>query len=64
MTNFTQTSDLPYERHKYKLYLKDGNPIMFDNWEDAKIYWFEKSSFGNLDCFEVLDKSKKSKGFN
>lgn len=64
MTNFTQTSNLSYDRHNYKLFLKNGKPIIFDNWEDAKSYWFEKSSFGNLDYFEVLDKSKKSKGFN
>ena len=61
MTNFTQTSDLLYDRHKYKLYLKDGNPIIFDNWEDAKSYWFQKSSLGNLNYFEVLDKKQKSK---
>jgi hypothetical protein len=61
MTNFTQTSDLLYDRHKYKLYLKDGNPIIFDNWEDAKLYWFQKSSLDNLNYFEVLDKKQKSK---
>ena len=61
MTNFTQTSDLLYDRHKYKLYLKDGKTIIFDNWEDAKSYWFEKSSLGNLNYFEVLDKKQKSK---
>lgn len=63
---FTQTSDLLYDRHDYKLFLKNGKPILFDNWEDAKYYWFEKVSLGNLDYFEVLDKKKqkKSKGFD
>lgn len=65
---FTNTSDLLYDRHNYKLFQNNGKTIVFDNWEDAKSYWFEKISFGNLDYFEVLDKKKnkikKSKGFN
>jgi hypothetical protein len=63
MTNFTQTSDIPYDRHNYKLVQTNGKSIIFDNWEDAKSYWFQKTSFGNLNYFEVLDKNEKRKGF-
>lgn len=64
---FANTSDLLYDRHNYKLIQSNGKNITFDNWEDAKSYWFEKTSLGNLDYFEVLDKKKNkkiSKGFN
>lgn len=64
--NFTQTSDLLYDRHNYKLFFKNGKTMEFDNWEDAQVYWFQWTSTGQLDLFEVLDKKKpktKSKGF-
>ena len=64
--NFTQTSDLLYDRHNYKLFFKNGKTMEFDNWEDAQVYWFQWSSTGQLDLFEVLDQKKtktKSKGF-
>jgi hypothetical protein len=64
--NFTQTSDLLYDRHNYKLFFKNGKTMEFDNWEDAQVYWFQWTSTNQLDYFEVLDKKKpktKSKGF-
>jgi hypothetical protein len=64
--NFTQTSDLPYNRHNYKLFFKNGKIMEFDNWEDAQVYWFQWFSTDQLDLFEVLDQKKtktKSKGF-
>jgi hypothetical protein len=35
----------------------------FDNWEDAQVYWFQWTSTGQLDLFEVLDKKQSTKGF-
>lgn len=69
MTHFTNTSDLLYDKHDYKLVKTNGKRIVFDNWEDAKSYWFQNVSFGNLNYFEVLDKGivskkEKRKGFN
>lgn len=60
---FANTSDLLYDRHNYKLIQNNGKCIMFDNWEDAKSYWFEKFSLGNLGYFEVIDKKEQRKGF-
>ena len=65
---FTNTSDLLYDKHDYKLFKTNGKSIVFDNWEDAKAYWFQNVSFGNLNYFEVLDKETlnkngKKKGF-
>ncbi len=58
---FKQTSDEPYDRHNYKLVTDNGGELVFDNYEDVQVYWFQHG--GNfLSHIEVLDK-KKSKGF-
>jgi hypothetical protein len=67
MEIFAQTSNEPYDRHNYRLYLKNGNTLNFDNYEEAQAYWFNYSQVPDyLDLIEVLDKRKekvKSKGF-
>ena len=64
---FTQTSHEPYNRHHYRLYLKSGKNITFENYEEAQVYWFSHHQVPDyLDVIEVLDKPKKkvkSKGF-
>jgi len=58
---FTQTSDEPYVRHDYKLVFEDGKEIVFDNYEDIQVTWFQRG--GNfLNYVEVLDRNK-SRGF-
>ena len=58
---FKQTSDEPYDRHDYKLITDNGGELVFDNYEDVQLYWFQHG--GNfLSHIEVLDK-KKNKGF-
>ena len=58
---FTQTSDEHYIRHDYKVVFEDGKELVFDNYEDVQLYWFQRG--GNfLSHIEVLNK-KKSKGF-
>jgi hypothetical protein len=60
-STFKQTCDKPYDRHDYKVVYENGNQIIFDNYEDAQLTWFQNG--GNfLSHIEVLDK-KKSKGF-
>ena len=60
-TIFKQTSDQLYDRHDYKLIYEDGNQVVFDNYEDVQIFWFQRG--GNfLSHVEVLDKKQK-KGF-
>lgn len=62
MKTFAQTSDRPYDRHDYKLVLTDGREIIFDNYEDVQLTWFQTAS-QFLSHVEVLDKKQKSKGF-
>jgi hypothetical protein len=57
---FTLHSADPYERHSYKLYLKNGKTIIFDDYEAAQVYWFSHCQIPDyLDVIEVLDKSKR-----
>ena len=59
---FKQTCDKPYDRHDYKVIFEDGKTVIFDNYEDAQLLWWNRS--GNfLSHVEVLDKKQKKKGF-
>jgi len=59
---FKQTCDKPYTRHHYKLVYDDGREVVFDNYEDVQVTWFQRS--GNfLSHIEVLDIKEKKKGF-
>lgn len=62
---FSQTSDLPYDRHDYEIILTSGKTIKFDNWEDTWVYWYQNYQIPDfLDFIVVKDKQKiKSKGF-
>lgn len=65
METFKQTSDGLYDRHDYKLVFSDGKHLIFDNYEDVQILWFQ-TPWQFLSHIEVLDKKKKkskSKGF-
>ena len=59
MKIFQKTCNKPYDRHFYKLYLKTGKSVIFDDFEDAQSYWFNHSQVPDyLNFIEVLDKSK------
>ena len=62
---FKQTSDEPYDRHDYEVYLKSGKKVFFNNWEDTLNYWWQNYQIPDfLDIIIVKDKQKvKSKGF-
>ena len=60
---FTQTSDLPYDRHTYKIVFDDGRSLSFESWEEAQAYWFMRKNLGNLIAIEVVDPpAKKTTG--
>ena len=60
---FQQTSNDPYLRHHYKVVSANGDEIIFDNFEDVQLTWWNKGPF--LSHVEVLDipQKKKKKGF-
>ena len=57
---FTCTSDLPYNRHKYKVVNNRGESVIVDSWEAAaEVWWNTPALF--ISHIEVLD--RESKGF-
>jgi hypothetical protein len=61
---FTQTSDEPYDRHRYKLVFNNKKAVEFDDWESVHHYWFEWVMTGQVSHIEVLDKVvSKPEGF-
>ena len=65
MTTFSQTSDVPYDRHSYEVILKNGKKVFFEHWEEAQVYWWQNCQIPDfLDLIIVKDKKRKtSKGF-
>ena len=59
---FKQTCDKPYDRHDYKLVYENGKEVIFDNYEDVQLTWFQRGGHF-LSHIEVLDKKQKTKGF-
>ena len=64
METFTQTSNEPYDKHKYQLFFADGKSVILDTFEDLQRVWFSTPGC-NLSHVEVLDKKaeKQTKGF-
>jgi hypothetical protein len=58
---FSQTSNTPYTRHRYKFVYSNGTYKVFDHYEDVQMEWMQVP-FDMLGTIEVLDK-KDSKGF-
>jgi len=49
---FTSTSDKPYDRHTYKLVLKNGKALVVEDYELARAYWHQFRK--QLECVEVI----------
>jgi hypothetical protein len=59
---FHFTSDEPYLRHDYRVHYTNRTPVVFDNYEEAQVTWFQHG--GNfLSHIEVIDIKEKTKGF-
>ena len=60
---FEQTSDIPYDRHHYKV-VTTTSEYIFDDYEQVRQMWWNYDS-SLLKHVEVLDipKPKKKKGF-
>ena len=52
---FAQTSDEPYDRHRYKVVFTGADPVIVDEWEQANSIWFQTPSLFKSHI-EVLDK--------
>ena len=62
---FELTSEESYDRHDYKVVMKDGRSFITDNWDSVQMLWFQNPS-QFISHVEVLDKpnnkTKKSNG--
>ena len=64
---FSQTSDIPYDRHHYKIVCPTKSFVV-ESWQEVQEWWWNncRSPFFEGTVVEVLDKpktNKKSKGF-
>ena len=63
---FHQTSDEPYDRHHYKLELSNGDYVIFEDYEQLRVCWFQSIRNWKNSIVTVLDipdkKTKKSNG--
>ena len=53
---FEQTSDLPYDRHTYKVHTKTGSTHILGDYMEVQALWFQRGTI--LSHVEVLDKNK------
>lgn len=63
---FTTYSDEPYDRHTYRLKLKNGKAMVFEDYEMARNMWWQLCGSGQCETIEVVDHIKSSssgKGF-
>lgn len=60
---FKQTSDDPYDRHRYKVVGNNGESIIVEDYMLAQEIWWNKKVF--LSHIDVLDKKQTTKkGFS
>ena len=59
---FTETSSISYDRHHYRIVMKDGRSGVFDDYEKVRAFWFEYDS-SMLSHVDVLDIKNTVKGF-
>ena len=50
---FKQTSNEPYDRHKYRLTLKSGKAIVVEDYDILRSLWFQYNKYAHI--VEVLD---------
>ena len=52
LKTFTSTCQKDYDRHTYKVVLKDGQSVILDDYEKTRAFWYQFRE--QLDCVEVL----------
>ena len=58
--DFTTYCDKPYDRHTYKMVLKSGKEVIFEDYEMMRAHWFHWKP--NCESIEILDETS-GKGF-
>ena len=58
---FSQTSDIPYDRHHYRIVCQNKSFVV-ESWDEVQEYWWNRRGF-SPPVIEVIDKPKTKKGF-
>ena len=53
-TFFKNTCDKDYDRHKYKMVMKNGKALVLEDYEMVRAYWWQFRQ--QMDHVEVMDK--------
>ena len=65
--HFTQTSDLPYDRHIYRVHMKNGKYLDFDDYMNVQNVWFQyaKQFLSHVEILDIQNKKRKknNRGF-
>jgi len=63
---FTETTDIPYDRHRYKIVSKTKT-IVVESWQEAQEWWWNNCHSPTIKgaVIHVINKpKKKNKGFS
>ena len=52
LNTFTSTCNKDYDRHTYKLVLKNGKALILEDYQMVRQYWYQYKD--QMDCVEVL----------
>ena len=64
LKEFTLTSDKPYDKHKYRVNLKNGKSVVFEDYEMMRAMWYQwKDQVSNVDVLDSHQKQGGGKGF-
>ena len=51
--DFETYCDKPYDKHKYKMVLKNGKAVVYEDYETMRAYWYHYKE--HVDRVEVID---------
>ena len=62
---FAQTSDIPYDRHRYRINYTTGDSVEFDTWDQMNAHWFQSlpNVLKNVEVIDIKKTTNNPKGF-
>ena len=60
---FTQTSDAPYDKHRYAIVDQDGNRVIVDDYMEMHQIWMRSDELSHVEVLDRIEKKKSVKGF-
>ena len=58
---FELSSEDPYDRHNYKVMFPDGRSVIFEDYEQMRVVWFQHMRNWEGCIVEVIDAKKESR---